>query len=232
MNNPIFASRVKDKNLFMFSNQFLSAYCFFKAGIDAYQASKRELNGYADKRAVTAAFEKATEGMLYKEYQSLNEFLKLLLETPKNHSEHRHKQYNNEERLDYEIAAKGGELVESGLLLLEEDFLKYSRHSHESLAEKLREHRVFAMPLWTEGFPDKVLYYPTFFVDKKYDISQLEKVSKVLRGANGIRKYRFFTSSNNWLDHNRSPLEELAEKRIERVLVAARAFNRQLRETR
>lgn len=216
----------------MFSNQFLSAYSFFKAGIDAYQVSKRELNGYADKRAVTAAFEKATEGMLYKEHQSLNEFLKLLINTPKNHSEHRHKQYNNEERLDYEIEAKCGELVESGLLLLEEEFLRYSRHSHESLAEKLREHRVFSMPLWTEGFPDKVSYYPTFFVDKKYDIAQLEKISKVLRGASGIRKYRFFIAPNNWLDHNRSPLEELAEKRIERVLVAARAFNRQLRETR
>lgn len=216
----------------IFSNQFLSAYFVFKACIDAYQVSKRELNGHVDKRAVTAAFEKASEGIPYKEHQSMINFLKLLIETPRTYSEQRAKKYNDEENLDYEIAAKGGELVESGLLLLEDSFLKYSRDSYESLAEKVREHRVFSVALWTEGFSDKVLYYPTFFIDKKYDIAQLEKISKVLRGANGLRKYRFFTTPNKWLDQNRTPLEELAEKRFERALVAARAFNRQLRETR
>ncbi|WP_156117415.1 hypothetical protein [Collimonas arenae] len=58
----------------------------------------------------------------------------------------------------------------------------------------------------------------------------LEATSQALRDADGVRKYRFFTSLNVELD-GKAPLDILAEGNLEQVVLAAKSFRKLTRRT-
>lgn len=214
----------------MYSSHFLSAYSIFKAGMEAYRDVKPGPGNVLNKRAVATAFEKACEELSSLEQQEVLSFLRLIAETPNSHALYRSERATEEADLDLKVARNGHKLIAQGQIIAEDEFLQMTGISLEELVEKRREYRIFRMPDSVEGTNGKN-YYPAFFADKKYDAEQLEKVCKALGRVDGVRKYRFFTTSNFWVN-SRTPLQLLAAGQLNAALFSAQTFNKKLRETR
>jgi hypothetical protein len=214
----------------MYSAYFLSAYSIFKAGVEAYRDVKPGPGNVMNQRAIATAFEKVSEGLSDVERQEVLSFLRLIAETPNSHALYRSERATEENELDMEVIKSGNKLIAEGLILVEEEFLRQAGLSQGALAEKRREYRIFRMPFSLQGAGGRD-YYPAFFADKKYDIEQLEKVCKVLGRAEGVRKYRFFTTPSFWVN-SRTPLQLLAAGQLNAALFAAQTFMKKQRETR
>ncbi len=66
-------------------------------------------------------------------------------------------------------------------------------------------------------------YYPSFFLDPRYDRAKLEKVSKVLGDLPAASKLHFFMSRRGSLA-GKTPLEALAAGQFDKVMNSAQGF--------
>lgn len=208
----------------MFSPQFLSSYCFFSAAVNTFQNSPEMARTVPEQKTVVNAFKKATQGMSEQDKKDFVDYMQCLLHLPKNFERDEFDRYSIEYELDRVLAKRGDCLIDEGHIILVDEFINRTGTSQDALAQKLRERRIFKMPDWVHlVWGDD--YFPAFFADSRYDLDSLETVSKALRAYNGIRKYRFFTTSDPSLG-NRTPLEALLNGNLELVLSAAKAFRK------
>lgn len=214
----------------MLSPQFLSSYCFFTAAVSIFQNSPEMAKTGPEQKAVVSAFKRATLGMSEKDQKALIEYIQRLLHLPKDFERDEFDRYSTEHELDRVLAKRGDCLIDEGHIILVDEFINRTGTSQEVLAQKLRERRIFKMPDWVHlVWGDD--YFPAFFADSRYELESLESVSKVLRAYDGIRKYRFFTTSEPSLG-NRTPLEALLDGKLELVLKAAKAFRKRSPHTK
>nr|WP_314621613.1 hypothetical protein [uncultured Noviherbaspirillum sp.] len=208
----------------MFSNNFLTCYCFFTAAVTAYRGAPQDVRNLNDDKSAAIAFKKATAGMSKAEQTSLLLFLLRLIQQPEQFS--RNNDYRNklESALDREIAKQFPEIVNADLILDEPNFLARAGITKEKLSQKIRDRRIFSIPHWIHKDLGEE-HYPAFFVDPQYDQSLLETVSMALRASPGERKYRFFITPDMVLG-NRTPLELLALGEVEIVVDRAKAFRK------
>ena len=66
-------------------------------------------------------------------------------------------------------------------------------------------------------------YFPAFFVDPRYDVKKVEKISKVLGTLPGSSKLQFFLNGRQSLE-GKTPLEALNAGQDAQVLAAAEGF--------
>jgi hypothetical protein len=208
----------------MFTNNFLTYYCFFTAAITAYRSAPQDVRNLHDEETAASAFKKATAGISKTEQTALLLFVLRLIQQPEQFSQNRDYRYKTEAALDREIAKQFPEIVNTNRIIIETEFLTRSELTKEELSQKLRERRLFNIPEWIHKDPGEE-YYPAFFVDPQYDQSSLEQVSVALRAFPGERKYRFFTTPVPTFE-NKTPLEILASGEVERVAEIAKAFRR------
>ena len=225
----------------MTSTQFLSSYCIFSAAVSAFHGSQQPAGADLDSQAVANAFKKATTGMSRPELTRLTEYLQWLIEQPGFVARDRSRAYFAEFSLDHTLARRGGNLIEEGSLITAAELMERTGTGEERLAELVSERRVFKMPDWTASVYGED-YYPCFFAESKYDWTSLTTVSKALLGADGARKFRFFTTPSPDLD-NQTPLEVLEikgqrgnasefEQKLERVLLAVKQFRKRAPQTK
>lgn len=208
----------------MFPTQFLSSYCIFSAAVSAFQNTSEETRLAPEQREVKNAFKKATLGMSEKDEAAFIQYVQRLFQQPKNFESNRFELYFAEHKLDHALAKNGGSLIDEGAIIIVDDFIQATGIGQEALAQKLRERRIFKMPDWVHlVWGDD--YFPAFFADSQYDLCSLEAVSKALRAYNGIRKYRFFTTSDPSLG-NRTPLEAIGDGDLALVLKAVKLFHK------
>jgi hypothetical protein len=208
----------------MYSTRFLSSYCLFTAAVSAFRSAVHLDRSDADTKAIADAFKKATAGMSEKDQKSVLEYLRWLIDQPRRFELIKIDRSSAERDLDYKLAKRGGWLIDDGGIIPADEFMARTGLTEEVLAEKVRERRLFKMPscvdlVWSE------VYYPSFFADPSFDPTLLEAASQALRAANGVRKYRFFTTPDPELG-GKTPLNVLAEGDLERVLLAAKRFRR------
>lgn len=179
-----------------------------------------------ENKAVADAFKKATFGMSKQEQTMLTQFLLRLLQLPEEYEQDRKQRYYSEVDLDRESAGALAKLGHCNDVLNVDEFMARAGITRDVLADKLQEHRIFKLPYWVRELPifGEELY-PAFFADPRYERSSLEAVSMALRASSGERKYRFFITSNPFLE-NKTPLEALAGGELERVIIAAKAFRK------
>lgn len=208
----------------MFSDNFLTFYCFFTAAIAAYRAAPQEGKNLGEDESAANAFKKATAGMSKSQQTALLLFMLRLIQQPEQFS--RDKEYRNKQEvtLDREIAKQFPEIVNHELILDEVKFLTRTGITKEQLSQKIRDRRIFTLPHWIHKDLGEE-YYPAFFADPQYTQSMLETVSMALRASPGERKYRFFITPDIALG-NRTPLELLALGELEIVVDRAKAFRR------
>lgn len=208
----------------MFTNTFLTYYCFFKAAITAYQSAPQDIKNLHESKTAASAFKKATAEMSKTEQTALLLFVLRLIQQPEQFSQNRDYLYKIETTLDRKIAEQFPEIVNTKRIIIESDFLTRSGLTKEELSQKIRERRLFNIPEWIHKDPGEE-YYPAFFVDPHYDQSSLEQISISLRALPRERKYRFFTTPVPTFG-NKTPLEILASGEVERVIEIAKAFRR------
>lgn len=214
--------RRRTLSMTMFSPQFLTFYCFFKAAVAAYQSTPEDARNSLEGKTVADAFNKAIAGCSKKDQTALLQFLLRLIQQPEEFNQNRYHREKIESALDREIATQFREIVKDEHLIIEADFLARAGITKEDLLRKLRERRIFSIPQWIHK-EEGDEYYPAFFVDSQYDISLLETVSMTLRALSGARKYRFFTSPALELE-GKTPLEVLSSGKLESVVNAAKAL--------
>lgn len=208
----------------MFSTRFLSSYCLFTAAVSAYRNTPEEVRAAPEHKAVVQAFKKATLGMSEKDKTAFIEYVLSLLHQPEDFRRDKCQRDRGEANLDRELGERGDWLVDDGSIISEAELIKRTGISHEVLAKKLRERRIFQLvdryfPVWSDG------YFPAFFADSKFDRGLLEIVSQALGAENGTRKYRFFTTPDPTLG-NKTPLNVLADGDLDLVLSAVKPFRK------
>jgi hypothetical protein len=88
----------------------------------------------------------------------------------------------------------------------------------QALSAAVKAKRMFTLP-----GPSGAQFFPAFFADRAYDRPVLERVSKALGDLPGGRKYFFFTAKRYSLG-GKSPLQALANGKIDQVLAAAEGY--------
>jgi hypothetical protein len=205
-------------------SQFSRFYNFFAAAVTAFRNNVEESRSSPGAKAVAMAFKKATYGMSSEEQTQLVQFMLRSLQLPEEYEQARNWCLIREGGLDRNAVESITTLAGSQHVLDRAEFLKRAGFSQNTLSEKIRQHRIFKVPkLVNYIFSGE--YYPAFFVDARYDTTLIEKVSMALSSCTGPRKYRFFTTPNTLLN-NKTPLEALAEKRLDTVIIAARVFQK------
>jgi hypothetical protein len=116
-------------------------------------------------------------------------------------------------------AAQWEKDIHEGKLLPSAEMSRRLSVRQQSLSAALKKKRIFVITGPSGGH-----YYPAFFADdKKYDRSVLEKVCIALGDLPGGSKWDFFTTQRISLG-GKSPLEALANGKVDAVLNAAKAF--------
>lgn len=208
----------------MVSSQFLASYSFFTAAVSAYRGTPDDARSVPEEKTVADAFSKATAGMPKEEQTALLLFVLRLIQQPEQFEKNKHHRDSIEWALDLKITKQFPGAIIDNLFLIEAEFLRQAGMTKETLSQKIRERRIFAIPRWAHNEQGEE-YYPAFFVDPQYDTSLLESVSMTLRASNGARKYRFFTTPDPMLA-SKTPLEILASGELESVTAAAKAFRK------
>lgn len=183
----------------MFPPQFLSSYCIFAATVSAFRSSQEIAATVPEQKAIVDAFKKATQGMSYREQKAFIEYGQCLFHLPKESRRDELNRYSAEVALDHALGKRGAWLIDDGSIIIVDEFIIRSGIGQDVLTQKLLERRIFKMPDWVHlVWGDD--YFPAFFADSRYDLNSLETVSMALRATyNGIRKYRFFTTSDSSL---------------------------------
>lgn len=205
-------------------SQFPRFYSVFAAAVTAFRNSAEESRSSPDAKAVAMAFKKATSGMSLEEKTQLIQFVLRSLQLPEEFEQSQDWCLIRESSLDRDVVETITTPAGSQHVIARAEFLKRAGFAQNALNEKIRQHRIFKVPkLLNHIFNGE--YYPTFFVDEKYDTSSIEKVSMALSSCSGPRKYRFFTTPNALLN-NQTPLEALADRKLETVITVARDFRK------
>lgn len=89
--------------------------------------------------------------------------------------------------------------------------------SRQALSKAVHSNRLFALTVDGEN------YYPSFYLDNKLDLRQLEQVSKKLGKLSGWEKWRFFTTPKGSLA-KLTPLDALKKGKLDDVITAATGF--------
>jgi hypothetical protein len=113
------------------------------------------------------------------------------------------------------------ERIEHNDLILSKEIQEKLGISRQSVSSAIKDGRLFAIV-----GPSGTNYYPAFYADSKYDRRAIERVSKQLGALPATVKYHFFTTKAFSLG-SKTPLDALAEGRLDAVLVAAAAYAEQ-----
>ena len=124
-------------------------------------------------------------------------------------------------RLKRQEQARRAQQIASADLLTSAELSARLEFSTAALTAAVKAKRMFAL----KG-PGGRNVYPAFFGDKSLDRSVLERVSKQLGDLPAASKYFFFTSPRTSLG-GKSPLQALAKGKVDDVLAAARAFEKE-----
>jgi hypothetical protein len=102
-------------------------------------------------------------------------------------------------------------------LLSEEVFASRFGCTPDSLAAACDAHRIFYLTV------DQVRMYPAFYVDPRFDRSELETITKCMGDLGGGSKWQFFTTPKGSLG-SVTPLVALLAGRFAKVQASALAF--------
>lgn len=108
-------------------------------------------------------------------------------------------------------------LVDEGVLMGRSAFQNERTISRQALSKAQQERRLFHVEV------DGERYFPSFFVDSRYDRAKLETVSKALGDLPGATKLHFFLRKRGSLA-GATPLEAIASGSYQQVLNAAEAL--------
>jgi hypothetical protein len=108
-------------------------------------------------------------------------------------------------------------LVEEGVLMGRGAFQDERTITRQALSKAQQERRLFHVEV------DGEKYFPSFFVDSRYDRAKLEAVSKALGELPGATKLHFFLHKRGSLAGT-TPLEAIASGNYQKVLNAAEAL--------
>jgi hypothetical protein len=201
------------------SSQFLSSYCIFSAAVNSFKNTDREARNAPEQDAVINAYKTATRGMSGRDEKEFNEYIERVIQLPSKTATEKFEHRLMEHQLDKAIEEKTDFLIEESHLLHLDEFSIRSGFTHERLAQRVREQRMFKFSWFGDD------YLPNFFLGERYEIDELEQISVALGNCSGPRKYRFFTSSNPEIQ-NRSPLEAVLLSELNQVLAAAKLFRK------
>ena len=108
-------------------------------------------------------------------------------------------------------------LVNEGVLIGRGTFQNERTITRQALSKAQQERRLFHVEI------DGEKYFPSFFVDSRYDRTKLEAVSKALGDLPGATKLHFFLHQRGSLA-GATPLEAIASGEYQKVLNAAEAL--------
>lgn len=107
--------------------------------------------------------------------------------------------------------------IERGALITRDELVTRLGGNRRWVNNALKAGRLFSLQA-----PSGDDYFPSFFADSSYDRRALGRVAKALTGLPGQSRYHFFMSKS--LTLGMTPLEALAEGRVEAVIMAAVGF--------
>ncbi len=214
----------------MSSPLFLSSYVLYKAAVAAFRDVPDNSRLELSERDVMRAYSRATAGLSRQDECDLVAFVQRLLLLPEEARKADAKRGHTQWTLDREIVVAGAKLVEGGLLIKDDEFLRRAGMTREMLDEKLAVRELFVMPD-QDHFLNGDSYLPAFFADARYDVKVLYAVSGALGACNGVQKYRFFTTACDLLG-NQTPLEVIARQELANLADAVKAFRSGLRKRR
>ncbi len=111
--------------------------------------------------------------------------------------------------------------IERGELITQDELVTRVGGNRRWVNNALKAGRVFSLQAPSGGG-----YFPSFFAESSYDRRALGRVSKVLPRLPGPGKYFFFISES--LSLGMTPLQALAEGRVQEVLICAAGFAERL----
>jgi hypothetical protein len=214
----------------MSSPLFLSSYVLYKAAVAAFRDVPESARLDLADRDVMRAYVRATAGLSRQDECELVAFVQRLLFVPEEARKAAASRADTQRTLDREIVVAGARLVDSGLLIRDDEFLRRAGMTREMLDEKLAVRELFVMPDDVH-FLNGDAYIPAFFADVRYDEKVLNAVSGALGACNGVQKYRFFTTPCDSLG-NQTPLEAIAQQELANLADAVKAFRSGLRKRR
>ena len=212
----------------MSSPLFLSSYVLYKSALTAFLDTPESKRSELSERDVMRAYTRATAELTKREENEFIEFAQRLLLLPRKARTAAAERAHHQRQLDRAIVIAGGQLIDNGTLIREEEFLSKTGMSREALAEKLASREIFEMPQEVHYLGGDS-YIPAFFADHRFNTKVLYAVSSFLGACNGVQKFRFFTAAADSLG-NRTPLELLELLEVEAVLSEAKAFRSSLRK--
>ena len=212
----------------MSSPLFLSSYVLYKAAVAAFRDVPEDARLELSDRDVMRAYVRATTGLSRQDKCDLVAFVQRLLLVPEEARKAATKRGHTQWKLDREIVVAGAKLVDSGLLIRDDEFLRRVGMTRQVLDEKLAGREIFVMPDEVH-FLNGDAYIPAFFADVRYDAKVLYAVSGALGACNGVRKYRFFTTASDSLG-NRTPLDLIAMQELANLADEIKAFRSGLRK--
>ena len=122
------------------------------------------------------------------------------------------------EKLVAEARTARAQHLAEGRLLPAAEFQQALAVTKQAVSNAVLQHRMF----YLTG-PSGEHLYPTFFTEDRYHRKDLYKVSKRLGNMPGGNKWQFFTKGKGSLE-GKTPLDALAEGRLDDVLIAAAGF--------
>jgi hypothetical protein len=212
----------------MSSPLFLSSYVLYKSAVTAFLDVPENARLELSDRDVMRAYVRATAGLSRQDECDLVAFVHRLLLVPEEARKAAARRADMQRTLDREIVVAGARLVDSGLIIGDDEFLRRARMTREMLDEKLAGREIFVMPDEVH-FLNGDAYIPAFFADERYDAKVLYAVSGALGACNGVQKYRFFTTACDALG-NRTPLDVIALQELAKLADAVKAFSSGLRK--
>lgn len=113
---------------------------------------------------------------------------------------------------------KREEEIEQKLLITRAELSRLMHISPQSISKAIKFKRMFDLEA-----PNGRKVVPAFYADARYDLKGLYSVSQALGELPGALKWIFFTRQRPSLA-GKSPLEALAEGRLEKVMLLASAY--------
>lgn len=212
----------------MSSPLFLSSYVLYKAAVTAFRDVPENARLEPSDRDVMRAYVRATAGLSRQDECDLVAFVQRLLLVPEEARKAAARRGHTQWTLDREIVVAGAKLVDGGLLIRDDEFLRRVGMTRQVLDEKLAGREIFVMPDEVH-FLNGDSYIPAFYADVRYDVKVLYAVSGALGACNGVQKYRFFTTASDSLG-NRTPLDVIALQELANLADEIKAFRSGLRK--
>ena len=108
--------------------------------------------------------------------------------------------------------------IASGDLITPADLANRLGVPDEDVEQAIKSGRMFAMES-----PDGLKYVPAFFAAPALNKGVLAQASQIIAELPAASRYFFFTAHSTFL-HGQTPLEALADGKVDKVMTAAEAF--------